>query len=124
MATKVNSLDAWVQARKALAQDLASTLELLASEPFSADPESDFQQLKRQRDRIMDQMQNLAVAGIRQIDSEIAGGTLIHQIEDLAKQAEDEANRIKESAKTVGKIASAVDKATAVVTQITQLPFL
>ena len=124
MATKVNSLDAWIQARNTLAQDLTSTLELLSTEPFSADPKSDFQQLKRQRDRIMDQMQKLAVAGIKQIDAEIAGGTLVQQIGDLAKEAEDEANRIKESAKTVTRIAGAVDKAAAVVTQITQLPFL
>jgi hypothetical protein len=124
MATKVNSLEAWVQARNALAQGLASTLELLATEPFSADQESDFQKLKRQRDRIMDQLQRLAVAGIRQIDSEIAAGTLIQRIDDLAKEAEDEANKIKDAAKTVGKIAGAVDKAAAAVTQISQLPFL
>jgi hypothetical protein len=124
MATKVNSLDAWIQARNTLAQDLTSTLELLATEPFSADPESDFQQGKRQRDRIMDQMQKLAVAGIRQIDAEIAGGTLVRQIEDMAKDAEDEANKIKGAVKTVGKITKAVDLATNVVTKITQLPFV
>jgi hypothetical protein len=124
MATKVNSLEAWVQVRNTLAQDLTSTLELLSTEPFSADPASDFQQAKRQRDRIMDQLQKLAVAGINQIDADIASGTLVQQIGELAKKAEDEANRIKGAVQTVGKIAGAVDKAAAVVTKITQLPFI
>jgi hypothetical protein len=124
MATKVNSLDAWIQARNALAQDLASILELLATEPFSADPASDFQQAKGQRDRIMNQMQKLAVAGIRQIDAEIAAGQQVQQIQDLANDAEDEANKIKGAVKTVGKITKAVDLATNVVTKITQLPFV
>jgi CHASE3 domain sensor protein len=124
MATQVNSLDPWTQARNALAQDLTATLELLATEPFSADPQSDFQQARQQRNRILDQLQTLAVTGIKEIDATIAGGTLIQQIEGLAQQAEDEANRLKAAAKTVANIAGAVDKATAVVTKIASLPFL
>jgi hypothetical protein len=124
MATQVNSLEAWITARNALAQDLTSILELLSTEPFSADPGSDFHKAKQQRDRILDQMQTLAVSGIKQIDSTIAGGTLVQQIADLATQAEAEANRIKAAAKTVANIAGAVDKATAVVTKIAGLPFL
>ena len=124
MATQVNSLDAWTQARNALAEDLTSTLELLATEPFSADPESDFQKARQQRNLILDQLQTLAVTGIKQVDSAIAGGTLVQQIEAMAQDAEDEANRLKAAAKTVANIAGAVDKATAVVTKIASLPFL
>ncbi|MBV8686254.1 MAG: hypothetical protein JOZ90_09475 [Alphaproteobacteria bacterium] len=124
MATQVNSLDAWTQARNALAEDLTSTLELLATEPFSADPDSDFQKARQQRNRILDQLQTLAVTGIKEVDAAIAGGTLIQQIEGLAQDAEDEANRLKAAAKTVANIAGAVDKAAAVVTKIASLPFL
>ncbi|MFL6844501.1 MAG: hypothetical protein ACJ8ER_06435 [Allosphingosinicella sp.] len=124
MATKINSLDAWVATRNALAQDLSSTLEFLSTTPFSSDPASDFQQAKAQRDRIIDQLQQLAVAGIEQIDEAIAAGPLLQQIGDLAQQANKEADALKNATKTVTKIASVVDQAAGVVTKIAQLPFV
>ena len=124
MATKVNSLPVWIQIRDALADDLSSTLEFLANAPFSADPASDFQQAKQQRDRIIDEMQQLAVLGIKEIDAEIASGELVQQIEGLAAKADQEANALKNAAKTIGKISSVVDTATSAVVQIGKLPFL
>lgn len=124
MATKTNDLDAWKLTRNTLAQNLASTLEFLSTEPFSADPNSAFKQAKKQRDRILDEIERLAVAGIQQIDDQIAAGDLVKQLTDLAKDAEAEADRLKEATKTIAKITKAVDTATAVVTRITQLPFV
>jgi hypothetical protein len=124
VATKINSLDAWVATRNALAQDLSSTLEFLSATPFSSDPASDFQQAKAQRDRIIDQLQKLAVAGIEQIDEAIAAGPLLQQIGDLADEANKEADSLKNATKTVTKIASVVDQAAGVVTKIAQLPFV
>jgi methionine synthase II (cobalamin-independent) len=124
MATNTNSLDAWKQTRATLAQNLASTLDFLSTEPFSADPSSAFAKARAQEDRILDEIERLAVAGIKQIDDQIAAGDLVERITDLAKQAEDEANRLKDAVKTIDKITKAVDTATGVVTQITQLPFL
>lgn len=124
MATKTNSLDAWKQTRNTLAQNLASTLEFLSTEPFSADPNSAFKQAKKQRDRILDEIERLAVAGIKQIDDEIAAGDLVERLNDLAKEADEEADRLKDAVKTIDKITKAVDVAASVVTKITQLPFL
>jgi hypothetical protein len=124
VATKIKSLDAWVATRNALAQDLSSTLEFLSTTPFSNDPASDFQQAKAQRDRIIDQLQQLAVAGIEQIDEAIAAGPLLQQIGNLASEANKEADALKNATKTVTKIASVVDQAAGVVTKIAQLPFV
>jgi seryl-tRNA synthetase len=124
MATKTNNLDAWKQTRNALAQNLASTLEFLSTEPFSADPNSDFRKARAQRDRISDEIERLAVDGIKMIDDQIAASDLVKRLNALAKEADEEADRLKEAIKTVDKITKAVDVAAGVVTKITQLPFL
>ena len=122
MATKTNDLDAWKQARNTLAQNLASTLEFLATEPFSADPNSAFKRARKQRDRILAEIKRLAVAGVKLIDDEIAAGDLVERLKDLAKEAEKEADRLKEAVKTIDKITKAVDVAAGVVTKITSCP--
>jgi hypothetical protein len=124
MPTKINSLDEWVQTRNALAQDLSSALEFETHQSFSTDPNSDFQKSKQQRDRILGELKRLAVAGIQQIDDQIAAGTLVQQIKAMAKDAQDEADKLKDATKTIDKITKAVDVAAGVVTKITQLPFL
>jgi len=121
MAIKTNSLDAWKQTRNTLAQNLASTLEFLSTEPFSADPNSDFRKARAQRDRILEEIERLAVAGIQEIDDQIAAGDLVSRLNDLAKEADEEADRLREAAKTVDKITKAVDMAAGVVTKITKL---
>lgn len=124
MTTKTNDLEAWKQTRNTLAQNLASTLEFLSTEPFSADPDSPFKRAKKQRDRILDEIERLAVIGIKRIDDEIAAGDLVERLNDLAREADEEADRLKEAAKTIDKITRAVDVAARVVTKFTQLPFL
>ena len=124
MATKTNSLDAWLKTRDAMAENLSSTLEFLSTEPFSSDPNSAFKKAKVQRDRIVDEMQKLAVAGIKMVDDEVAAGDLVERINGLAKKAQVEADKLKNATKTIGKIISAVDTAASVVTRIGQLPFL
>lgn len=124
MTTKTNDLEAWKQTRNTLAQNLASTLEFLSTEPFSADPDSPFKRAKKQRDRILDEIERLAVIGIKRIDDEIAAGDLVERLNDLATEADEEADRLKEAAKTIDKITRAVDVAAGVVTKFTQLPFL
>ncbi|HEY0414009.1 MAG TPA: hypothetical protein VGD66_12805 [Allosphingosinicella sp.] len=124
MPIKINSLDEWVQTRNALAQNLSSALEFETQQDFSTDPASDFQKSKQQRDRILDELKRLAVAGVQMIDDQIAAGTLVQQIKDLTKDAVDEAEKLKNATKTIDKITKAVDVATGVVTKITRLPFL
>ena len=124
MTVKVNRLDAWEEARQALARNLASTLEFLAVEPASADPDSGFQRAQRETDRILAETRKLAVAGLREIDDEIAAGDLVGRIATLSKEARDEAERLKRAIKTIDGIVKAVDKAAGVVTKIAGLPFL
>lgn len=124
MPTKVNSLGVWAQARNTLTQNLTSTLELLETEPASTDPASPFQIAEAKAQQILDDVRRLAVTGLRQIDDEIASGTLVTDIADLSKKAKAEADRLSKAAKTIDGITKAVDSATEVVTAISGLPFL
>lgn len=124
MATKTNDLDAWKLTRNTLAQNLASTMEFLATEPFSTVPNSAFQKARAEQDRILAEIKRLAVAGIGMIDDAIAAGDLVERINGLAKEADEEADRLKDAVKTIEGITKAVDVAAGVVTRFTQLPFL
>jgi len=124
MATKVNVLGAWTQARNTLVQNLATTFDFLDDVPFSDDPNSDFVKGNAQADRIQDQLRLLALSGLKQIDDAVASGTLVQDISDLSKKAKAEADRIKNAAKTVAGITKAVDLVAGVVTKIAGLPFL
>ena len=124
MPTKVNSLGAWSQARNTLTQNLTSTLELLETEPASTDPASPYQIAEAKVQQILDDMRRLAVTGLKQIDDEIASGTLVADIADLSKKAKTEADRLRNAAKTIEGITKAVDAVTEVVTAISGLPFI
>ncbi|HEY0044081.1 MAG TPA: hypothetical protein VGB62_05980 [Allosphingosinicella sp.] len=124
MAIKVNSMAAWSQARAALVENLSSTMELLEDAPYSDDPQSPYQQAEAQSQRILGDLKTLAVAGLKQIDAQIASGGVVAQIAAQAAQAKQEADLLANAAKTIGKITKAVDLASSVVTKISALPFV
>lgn len=124
MAIDINSLGAWTETNDTLTEDLHSALELLAHAPWSADPASPYVCGEREQQRILAAMRLHAVAGLKQIDAEIAAGTLIAEINALSAQARHEADLIKNAAKTIQGITKAVDLVTGVVGKFNALPFL
>ena len=124
MTKRVNQLSAWTQSRNALVENLTSTFQFLETEPHSNDPNSAFRKAEDESTRILEELRKLAVAGLRQIDDQIAAGTLVKDIADAAKDAKREADLLKKATKTIAKITKAVDVAAGVVTKIAGLPFL
>ncbi len=124
MSIKVNTLGAWTQVRNTLVQNLQSTLAFLEDEPFSADPASAFQQAEDQADKLLVQLRALAVTGLKQIDEQVAQGTLLADITAAATEAKKEADKLKNAAKTIDGIVRVVDGITSIVTKIGGLPFL
>lgn len=124
MPVKVNSLGAWNQTRNTLTQNLVSTLEFLEIEPFSHDPASPYQFAEAKAQQLLDEMRRLAVTGLRQLDDQIASGSLVSDLAKLSKKAKVEADRLKNATKTIAGITRAVDSVTEVVTAISGLPFL
>jgi hypothetical protein len=124
MAVKLNSLAAWSDAHQALAENMASALQLLQDAPYSADPASPYQQAQAAAQALAAQGRMLAVLGLNQIDEAIAEGPLLGQIGASAAQAKREADLLANAAKTVDKITAAVGSVTALVTRIGALPFL
>lgn len=124
MAVKLNSLAAWSDAHQALAENMASALQLLQDAPYSADPASPYQQAQAAAQALAAQGRTLAVLGLEQIDEAIANGPLLGQIAASAAEAKREADLLANAAKTVDKINAAVGTVTALVTKIGALPFL
>jgi hypothetical protein len=124
MAIKVNSMAAWSQARAALVETLSSAMELLQDADYSDDPQSPYQLAEAQSQRILTELRTLAVAGLKQIDDEIASGGVVAEIAAQAAEAKQEADLLANATKTVGKITSAVDLASNVVSKIGALPFV
>lgn len=124
MTKRANQLSAWTQARNAMVENLTSTFQFLETEPFSNDPNSAFRRAEDESTRILGELRKLAVAGLRQIDDQIAAGTLVQKITDAAKEAKREADALKKATKTIARITKAVDAAAGVVTKIAGLPFL
>lgn len=124
MPTNANSLAVWTETNQTLTDDLNSVLELLAREPFSADPASPHVRAQKERERLVNAMQRHAVLGMKLIDDEIAAGPLVGEINDLSKEAKREAELIKNAAKTIDGITKAVDLVAGVVDKFNALPFL
>jgi uncharacterized protein with FMN-binding domain len=124
MAVNLNCVSAWTLANQALVQNLQSALTLLQDAPYSADPDSPYQQAKAAAQALAAQAKRLAVLGLKQIDEAIAEGTQIQQLDAAAAKAKSEADVIAGATKTVAGIAKAVNSVTGLVTQISALPFL
>jgi hypothetical protein len=124
MAVNLSSLSAWTLANQALAENMQSALTLLQDAPYSADPASPYQRAQAAAQALAAQAKRLAVLGLEQIDEDIAGGTLIAEIDSAAAQAKAEADLLAHATKTVEGIAKAVDSVTGLVTKIGALPFL
>ena len=124
MTVQLNSLRAWSLLNQALVENLQSALTLLQDAPYSPDPNSPYQQAQGAAQALAAQAKRLAVLGLKQIDDDIAGGTLIEEIGAAASEAKSEADLIARTAKTVAGIAKAVDSVTGLVTKIGSLPFL
>jgi hypothetical protein len=124
MATTTSSLAAWTQTNETLTQDLQSVLAFLATAPWSADPASPYVVAEAQQARLTAAIHQHAVAGVRQINDEIAAGPLIAEINALSAKAKQEAALLANAVKTVTGITKAVDLAAGVVSQFNKLPFL
>ena len=124
MPVQIQTLGAWAQTRNTLVQDLAMSMQILQSAPFSDDPNSDFQRATATDARILDALRRHAVLGINQIDDAIAAGPLVSEINALSKAAKTEADRIQAIAHTIADVAAVVDKVTGVVTKFAALPFI
>jgi hypothetical protein len=124
MAVKVNGLAAWSDAHQALAENMASALQLLQDAPYSADPASPYQQAQAAAQALAGQGRELAVLGLGQIDAAIAGGPEMAQIAASAAQAKREADLLAKATKTVGKISAAVGSVSALVGKIAALPLV
>ena len=124
MAVNINGLEAWTQTKETLSENLHSTLELLASAPFSDDPASPYARAQAEQSRLLDAMQRHAVAGIRQIDETIAASGIVAEIGALSKEAKAEADALKNAAKTIDGITQAVNLVAGVVAKFAALPFI
>ena len=124
MAVKLNGLAAWSDAHQALAENMASALELLQDAPWSSDPASPYQQAQSAAQALAAQGRELAVLGLGQIDEAIACGPEMKQIAASAAEAKREADLLANATKTVAKVTAAVGSVTALVGKIGSLPFL
>lgn len=124
MSIDVNSLDGFRDTKAALADALHAALAVLAQAPYSDDPASPYAQAQAQQTRILAEMQQLAAAGIRQIDQAIETSGIVGEIDALGARAAAEAARIANTAATVGAIANVVDLAAGAVSKFAALPFL
>lgn len=124
MAVKLNGLAAWNDAHQALAENMASALQLLQNEPWSADPDSPYQQAQKAAQALAAQGRELAVLGLGEIDQAIADGPEMGRIAASAAEAKREADLIANAAKSVAKITAAVGSVTALVGKIGALPFV
>lgn len=124
MSSEIAELAGFQQTKEALTQALQAVLTVLARAPYSDDPASPYAQAEAQQARIVDAMQQLAAAGVRQIDAAIDSSGIVDEIDALGARAEAEAARIADAAKTVDAITNVVDLAAGAVTKIAGLPFV
>lgn len=124
MPVKVEDSDAWKDARAALGHVLELIFKKLETEPWSANPQSDYAKLDAASTRIIDELFVLSRIGLRQVDDAIAASQVVSKLKAEAKQAKAEAGKLKAATAKVDEITGVIGKAAGVLTKVVGLPFL